>query len=155
MVAESGAVLLEPDGEAGADRARAAARRGRDAEPARGAGADRPRRERRRRGAGARGPGARARTPSSSPAATATTGGADLFFDGEALERIEGPRHPDGASHGSGCTHSSALAAHLALGRRPLEAAREAREVAAEAVAAGLRDVGEGAGPVDVLGIRP
>ena len=30
-------------------------------------------------------------------------------------EAIEGPRYPDGASHGSGCTHSSALAAHLAL----------------------------------------
>jgi hydroxymethylpyrimidine/phosphomethylpyrimidine kinase len=78
----------------------------------------------------------------------------DTFFDGEALERIEGPRHPDGASHGSGCTHSSALAAHLALGRSPLEAAREARVIAAEAVAAGLRDIGKGSGPVDALGIR-
>jgi hydroxymethylpyrimidine/phosphomethylpyrimidine kinase len=79
--------------------------------------------------------------------------GADRFFDGERLEPIEGARHPDGASHGSGCTHSSALAARLALGDSPLEAAREARRIAAEAVGAGLRELGSGAGPVDVLGI--
>jgi hydroxymethylpyrimidine/phosphomethylpyrimidine kinase len=79
--------------------------------------------------------------------------GADRFFDGEALQEIEGPRHPDGASHGSGCTHSSALAARLAHGDTPLEAAREARRVAAEAVANGLREIGSGAGPVDALGI--
>ena len=77
--------------------------------------------------------------------------GADRYFDGEILEMIEGPRHPQGASHGSGCTHSSALAARLALGDSPLEAARAARAIAAEAVANGLRDIGSGAGPVDVL----
>jgi hydroxymethylpyrimidine/phosphomethylpyrimidine kinase len=79
--------------------------------------------------------------------------GSDRYFDGEQLVEIEGPRHADGASHGSGCTHSSALAARLALGDEPLEAARAARAIAAEAVANGLRDVGAGAGPVDVLGI--
>jgi hydroxymethylpyrimidine/phosphomethylpyrimidine kinase len=79
--------------------------------------------------------------------------GSDRYFDGEALEVIEGPRHQDGASHGSGCTHSSALAARLALGDSPLEAARAARKIAAEAVANGLREIGSGAGPVDVLGI--
>jgi hydroxymethylpyrimidine/phosphomethylpyrimidine kinase len=78
---------------------------------------------------------------------------ADLFFDGVAFEPIPGPRHPDGAAHGSGCTHSSTLAAQLALGATPLEAARIARETAAEAVRQGLRDLGEGAGPVDVLGV--
>ncbi len=79
--------------------------------------------------------------------------GADRFFDGEILEEIDGPRHPDGAAHGSGCTHSSALAARLAHGDPPLEAARVARRVAAEAVANGLREIGSGAGPVDALGI--
>jgi hydroxymethylpyrimidine/phosphomethylpyrimidine kinase len=77
----------------------------------------------------------------------------DLFFDGERSVEIPGERHPDGASHGSGCTHSSALAAQLALGLEPLEAAREAKRIASEAVRDGLRGVGAGAGPVDALGL--
>ena len=79
--------------------------------------------------------------------------GSDRYFDGEVLEEIAGPQHAGGASHGSGCTHSSALAARLALGDTPLEAARAARQIAAEAVANGHREIGSGAGPVDVLGI--
>ena len=75
----------------------------------------------------------------------------DLFFDGERLAELPGERHPDGASHGSGCTHSSVLAASLALGREPLEAAREAKRIASEAVRDGLRGLGTGAGPVDAL----
>jgi hydroxymethylpyrimidine/phosphomethylpyrimidine kinase len=85
-----------------------------------------------------------------------TEDGADRFFDGGQLELIEGPRHEGGASHGSGCTHSSALAARLALGDSPLEAARAARGIAAEAVGNGLGEIGSGAGPVDVLGtVKP
>jgi hydroxymethylpyrimidine/phosphomethylpyrimidine kinase len=78
----------------------------------------------------------------------------DTFYDGEQLVEIPGPRHPEGAAHGSGCTHSSTLAAHLARGASPLEAARAAKKAASEAVANGLRDIGEGPGPVDVLGLR-
>jgi hydroxymethylpyrimidine/phosphomethylpyrimidine kinase len=77
----------------------------------------------------------------------------DLFFDGATLTELPGERHPDGAAHGSGCTHSSTLAARLALGDAPLDAARHARAVAARAVAHGLRDLGAGAGPVDVFGL--
>jgi len=77
----------------------------------------------------------------------------DVLFDGDGIHLIPGERHPDGAAHGSGCTHSSALAANLALGRSPLEAARAARAIAAEAVRDGLRDLGRGPGPVDVLGL--
>jgi hydroxymethylpyrimidine/phosphomethylpyrimidine kinase len=92
------------------------------------------------------------------PANVVVTGGhraeaTDVFFDGYRLERIVGDRHPDGASHGSGCTHSSALAAHLALGHGPLEAARAARRIAGEAVRDGLRGLGAGAGPVDVFAL--
>ncbi len=64
---------------------------------------------------------------------------------------IAGERHPDGAAHGSGCTHSSILAAELALGSSPLEAARTARALTGEAVRNGLRGIGQGAGPVDVF----
>jgi hydroxymethylpyrimidine/phosphomethylpyrimidine kinase len=93
------------------------------------------------------------------PANVVVTGGhrdeaTDVFFDGTAITPIPGERQPGGAAHGSGCTHSSALAAHLALGLDPLTAARAAKEIAAEAVRDGLRDVGAGAGPVDALGIR-
>jgi hydroxymethylpyrimidine/phosphomethylpyrimidine kinase len=77
----------------------------------------------------------------------------DLFFDGERLVEIPGERHPDGAAHGSGCTHSSALAAFLAHGDDPLEAARKARVVASEAVGAGLPEIGAGPGPVNALGL--
>jgi hydroxymethylpyrimidine/phosphomethylpyrimidine kinase len=77
----------------------------------------------------------------------------DVFFDGERVEELVGERFPDGAAHGSGCTHSSTLAAHLALGATPLEAARAAKEAASRAVRDGLRDIGAGPGPVDVLGI--
>ena len=94
------------------------------------------------------------------PDSVVLTGGhraraSDLFVDthGEVLE-IPGERYPDGAAHGSGCTHSAVLAARLALGDTLLEAVKVARRLAGEAVAEGLRDVGAGAGPVDVLGLR-
>jgi hydroxymethylpyrimidine/phosphomethylpyrimidine kinase len=83
----------------------------------------------------------------------------DVFLAAERPEdviEIPGERHPDGAAHGSGCTHSSVLAAQLALGATALDAARAARALAGEAVAHGLRAIGAGAGPVDVLGLdRP
>jgi hydroxymethylpyrimidine/phosphomethylpyrimidine kinase len=78
----------------------------------------------------------------------------DVLFDGTTVTEIPGERFPDGAAHGSGCTHSSALAAHLALGFPPLEAARAAKQLAARAVRDGLREIGRGPGPVDALGIR-
>ncbi len=78
----------------------------------------------------------------------------DLFLDsagdGQIVE-LPGERHPDGAAHGSGCTHSAVLAAQLARGLTPIEAARSARALTGEAVANGLRDVGAGAGPVDII----
>jgi hydroxymethylpyrimidine/phosphomethylpyrimidine kinase len=95
------------------------------------------------------------------PASVVLTGGhrhraTDLFLTGAGdaqIVSISGQRHPPGAAHGSGCTHSAVLAAQLALGRTPLEAARIARALAGAAVARGLRELGAGAGPVDVLGL--
>ena len=83
-----------------------------------------------------------------------TDSGADVLVDDAGVITIEGPRYPAGASHGSGCTHSSALAAFLARGVELSDAARWAREIAAEAVGNGLHGLGAGAGPVDVLGLR-
>jgi hydroxymethylpyrimidine/phosphomethylpyrimidine kinase len=92
------------------------------------------------------------------PAWVVVTGGhrdsaTDLVYDGATLTELAGERHPDGAAHGSGCTHSSTLAARLALGDDPLAAARHARDTASAAVRDGLRELGEGAGPVDVFGL--
>jgi hydroxymethylpyrimidine/phosphomethylpyrimidine kinase len=92
------------------------------------------------------------------PRAVIVTGGhsedgADVLVDRDGVARIDGPRYPPGASHGSGCTHSSALAAFLARGIELAEAARLAKEIAAEAVGNGLRGIGGGPGPVDVFGI--
>jgi hydroxymethylpyrimidine/phosphomethylpyrimidine kinase len=77
----------------------------------------------------------------------------DTYFDGDNLELIPGERHPDGAAHGSGCTHSSALAAHLALGYTPLQAAIAAKRIAGDAVRDGIRTLGAGPGPVDVFAL--
>jgi hydroxymethylpyrimidine/phosphomethylpyrimidine kinase len=78
----------------------------------------------------------------------------DVYYDGEQMVAVGGDRQPDGAAHGSGCTHSSALAAHLALGAGTLAAARSAKALATRAVRDGLRELGGGSGPVDVAGLQ-
>jgi hydroxymethylpyrimidine/phosphomethylpyrimidine kinase len=92
------------------------------------------------------------------PHAVVVTGGhrpqaIDVFFDGSNLVEIPGERYPGSAAHGSGCTHSSVLAARLALGDDPLDAAREAKRLAALAIRDGIAEIGAGAGPVNVLGL--
>jgi hydroxymethylpyrimidine/phosphomethylpyrimidine kinase len=92
------------------------------------------------------------------PKAAVVTGGhsedvVDYFYAGEEVREIHGPRYENGASHGSGCTHSATLAGFLALGDDLLTAAEKAREITSEAVKNGLRDIGKGAGPVDVFNL--
>jgi len=77
----------------------------------------------------------------------------DVFYDGNRLIELAGERHSSHAAHGSGCTHSSVLAARLAHGDDPLTAAKTAKSIAAAAVQRGLAEIGAGAGPVDVLNI--
>ncbi len=90
------------------------------------------------------------------PQVVVVTGGhresaTDVFFDGSQVVELPGRRYPGGAAHGSGCTHSSVLAARLAWDDSPLEAARAAKALASRAVRDGLAGVGAGPGPVDVL----
>ena len=75
----------------------------------------------------------------------------DVYDDGERVVEISGERYASDASHGSGCTHSSVLAARLAHGDDPLSAARAAKAAAAQAVRDGLRQIGHGPGPVNIL----
>jgi hydroxymethylpyrimidine/phosphomethylpyrimidine kinase len=91
------------------------------------------------------------------PRAVVVTGGdadgIDVYADASGTARIAGPLYDSGANHGSGCTHSSALAVFLARGESPFDAAVAARGVAAAAVEQGLEEIGAGPGPVDVLGL--
>ena len=92
-----------------------------------------------------------ARRPSSSRAATARRQPAS------SSTAIDWSRFRASATqtglHTDRAAHSSALAAGLALGLDPLEAAEHAKLIASEAVRDGLRGVGEGAGPIDAIGL--
>jgi hydroxymethylpyrimidine/phosphomethylpyrimidine kinase len=91
------------------------------------------------------------------PAAIVTGGHGDPvdhLFGGEQHVEIEVERHDVRATHGAGCTHSAMLAALLARGLSLEQAARGAAEAASRAVAQGHPEIGEGDGPVDVLGLR-
>jgi hydroxymethylpyrimidine/phosphomethylpyrimidine kinase len=91
------------------------------------------------------------------PAAIVTGGHGepvDHLFDGTRHVEIRVARHEVAATHGSGCTHSAALAALLARGESLEDAARGAARLASRAVAQGHPELGAGEGPVDVLGLR-
>lgn len=66
------------------------------------------------------------------------------------LHWMRGPRIPSPNTHGTGCTLSSAIAAHLALGKPLLEAVQLARDFVRAAMAAGARvRTGAGSGPLN------
>ena len=125
----------------------------RHAEPARGRRPGRVRRDRsrpdggRRRNDPAMGPEAVLVKGGHLPGAT---GADDLFFDGDRMAWIAGERIETPNTHGTGCTLSSAIAAHLARGDELLDAVRKGKAFVTEAIRAAL-PLGSGIGPVDQL----
>jgi len=75
---------------------------------------------------------------------------ADLFADGDREEWLAAPRIDTVHTHGTGCTLSSAIAAHLARGERLPDAVRAGKAFVTEAIRHALA-IGGGIGPVDQL----
>ena len=69
-----------------------------------------------------------------------------LYTDGEWI-CFEGERIANPNTHGTGCTLSSAITAHLAKGCSLVDAVQRAKAYVTSAIAAGL-DLGQGAGPL-------
>lgn len=88
------------------------------------------------------------------PEAVIITGGhlkertVDLYYDGTEFQRLEGDEI-EGEFHGTGCAFSSAVAAGLALGDAPLEAARRAKSFVEGAIRRAISP-GRGMGLLDV-----
>jgi hydroxymethylpyrimidine/phosphomethylpyrimidine kinase len=79
----------------------------------------------------------------------ASTEAVDLLITREGARRFAGPRIASANRHGTGCTLSAAIAAHIALGASLEGAVAEAKAFVARAIEAG-RDVklGRGSGPL-------
>ncbi|QIQ02469.1 bifunctional hydroxymethylpyrimidine kinase/phosphomethylpyrimidine kinase [Streptomyces liangshanensis] len=72
----------------------------------------------------------------------------DLLTDGTEEHWLRAPRHPNGHTHGTGCTLASAVASGLANGQGVVEAVVAAKEYVTGAIAHGF-PLGAGIGPVD------
>jgi hydroxymethylpyrimidine/phosphomethylpyrimidine kinase len=79
---------------------------------------------------------------------------ADLFVSGAVQEWLATERIDASNTHGTGCTLSAAIAAHLAMGWDLLDAVRAGKVFVTEAIRHAL-DIGEGIGPVDQLWSMP
>jgi hydroxymethylpyrimidine/phosphomethylpyrimidine kinase len=78
----------------------------------------------------------------------------DLFFDGKELEELSAERVQTRNTHGTGCTFASAVAARLARGDTPLEAARAAKGYVTQILRASARlGIGHGHGPMDHMAL--
>ncbi|MBS3984350.1 MAG: bifunctional hydroxymethylpyrimidine kinase/phosphomethylpyrimidine kinase [Selenomonadales bacterium] len=71
----------------------------------------------------------------------------DVLFDGERYMHFTALRIPTRHTHGTGCTLSAAIAAHLALGCSVPEAVARAKEYISGAIAEAFA-LGQGVGPV-------
>jgi hydroxymethylpyrimidine/phosphomethylpyrimidine kinase len=72
----------------------------------------------------------------------------DVLFDGVAFHEFPSPRIETRHTHGSGCTHSAALTACLALGLPLVEAAARAKRFVYQAIRTNP-GLGAGCGPVN------
>ncbi|RKJ76456.1 MULTISPECIES: bifunctional hydroxymethylpyrimidine kinase/phosphomethylpyrimidine kinase [unclassified Pyramidobacter] len=72
----------------------------------------------------------------------------DLLLSEGRLVWLNSPRLDNPNTHGTGCTLSSAIACHLAMGRGVEESVRRAKAYVTGALRAGL-DLGRGSGPLD------
>jgi hypothetical protein len=73
----------------------------------------------------------------------------DVLFEGGQVSRFSGPRVNTKNTHGTGCTLSSAIAAHLAKGLPLAQAVQASKDYLTQALrAADALEVGQGHGPV-------
>jgi hydroxymethylpyrimidine/phosphomethylpyrimidine kinase len=77
----------------------------------------------------------------------------DVVAGPEGITVLEAARVDTRNDHGSGCSLSAAIAAHLALGSDVLTAVREAKTFVARGLAGGAAwALGSGHGPIDHFG---
>ncbi|MDY6795017.1 MAG: bifunctional hydroxymethylpyrimidine kinase/phosphomethylpyrimidine kinase [Actinomycetota bacterium] len=74
----------------------------------------------------------------------------DFYCDGERVVELAAKKVDTRDDHGTGCVFSAAVAAHLALGRFPLEAVRRAKQDVTRALSNSLH-IGAGRGPIHPL----
>ena len=72
----------------------------------------------------------------------------DVLYDQGKITWFEGSKIDNPNTHGTGCTLSSAIASHLALGYELTEAITKSKYYLTKAIGAGL-DLGEGHGPLN------
>jgi hydroxymethylpyrimidine/phosphomethylpyrimidine kinase len=80
-------------------------------------------------------------------------GGIDVLYDGHGFNVYRGEL-VKGGTHGTGCTHSSAIAAYLARGETIEDACSKAKTFVKNAVQSSM-DVGHGVKPVNPGGFKP
>ena len=78
----------------------------------------------------------------------------DLLFDGRAFTELRTPRIDTRNTHGTGCTFASAVAAYLAHGHTPAEAAARAQRYVAGAIRHAIA-IGHGHGPLNHFWNKP
>jgi hydroxymethylpyrimidine/phosphomethylpyrimidine kinase len=84
------------------------------------------------------------------------TDAVDVAFDGHSVTLLRAPWIDTPNVHGTGCTFAAAIAANMALGLEPLQAALSAKDFVTRAIRGGSRwRLGTGHGPLDQTGAGP